>query len=97
MWSKPGGLDLRSPRDRADLIREIRAQRPQLVVAGPVYKLGRRHDGESYEDAAEGLQGVLDELRTRFGFAVILEHHAPKPQGGKRDLLPWISALARLA
>jgi hypothetical protein len=89
VWSRPGGLDLRTPRDRGDLVREIRDQRPQLVVAGPVYKLGRRHEGESYEDAAEGMLAVLDDLRTRFDFALVLEHHAPKPLAGKRDMLPF--------
>ncbi|HLW45143.1 MAG TPA: AAA family ATPase [Acidimicrobiales bacterium] len=89
VWSRPGGLDLRNPRDRGDPVRELRAARPRLVVAGPVYKLGRRHERESYEDAAEGVLAVLDDLRTRFGFALVLEHHAPKSQGGYRDLVPF--------
>jgi len=89
VWSRPGGIDVRVARDRADLVRELRHQRPQLVVAGPVYKLGTWHDGESYEDAAEGILAVLDDLRTRFKFALLLEHHAPKPQQGKRELLPF--------
>lgn len=89
IWSRPGGLDLRDPRNRADFVREIRAQAPQLVVAGPVYKLGRRQRGESYEDAAEGLQQVLDDLRTRFHFAVVLEAHAPKGEGGAREMSPF--------
>ena len=70
-------------------MRELRAQEPQLVVAGPVYKLGRRRQGESYEDAAEGVQQVLDDLRTRFGFALVLEHHAPKGEHGSRELAPF--------
>jgi replicative DNA helicase len=90
LWSCPGGLDLRAPHDRAALVRELRAQRPQLVCAGPLYKLGRRQVGESYEDAAEGLQQVFDELRTRFGFALLLEHHAPKgAQGSVREMAPF--------
>ena len=36
IWSRPGGLDIREHRDRAELLREIRAQQPQLVVAGPL-------------------------------------------------------------
>jgi replicative DNA helicase len=89
VWSRPGGLDLRTPHDRAALVRELRVQRPQLVCAGPLYKLGRRQVGESYEDAAEGLQHVFDDLRTRFGFALLLEHHAPKAQGGVREMAPF--------
>jgi replicative DNA helicase len=89
IWSRPGGLDLREPKDRAELVRELRAQAPQLVVAGPVYKLGRRRPGEAYEEAAEGVQQVLDDLRTRFGFALVLEHHAPKGDGGSREMSPF--------
>jgi replicative DNA helicase len=89
IWSRPGGLDLRDARHRADFVREIRAQAPQLVVAGPVYKLGRRRQGESYEDAAEGVQQVLDDLRMRFHFALVLEHHAPKGEGGSREMAPF--------
>ncbi len=89
VWSRPGGLDLRDPRDRADFVREVRHQQPRLVVAGPVYKLGRRRERESYEDAADGVLQVLDDARTRFGFALVLEHHAPKSQGGQRELAPF--------
>ncbi len=89
VWSRPGGLDLREPADRAAFVRELRAQCPALVVAGPIYKLGRRRPSESYEDAAEGLLAVLDDLRTRFGFALVLEHHAPKAQGGRREMAPF--------
>lgn len=89
IWSRPGGLDLRSPGDRAALMRELRSHQPQLVCAGPVYKLGLRRPNESYEEAAEGVQRVLDELRTRFGFALVLEHHAAKGYQGSREMAPF--------
>lgn len=89
IWSRPGGVDLRNPKDRAALVREVRRQKPQLVCAGPVYKLGQRHANESYEDAAEGVQRVLDDLRTRFGFALVLEHHAAKGYQGSREMAPF--------
>lgn len=90
VWSRPGGLNIRDPRDRAEFVRELRNARPQLVVAGPVYKLvGSRAKGESYEDAAEHVLRIFDDLRVRFGFALILEHHAPKSQGGSRPLDPF--------
>lgn len=90
VWSRPGGLDLREPGDRADLVRELRAARPDLVVAGPVYKLGGRRAGESYETAAEGTLAVLDDLRTRFSFSLLLEHHSAKAQGSSaRPLAPF--------
>lgn len=90
VWSRPGGIDLRNPKVRGAFVRELRHQRPELVVAGPLYKLGRRQDRESYEDAAEAVQQVFDDLRTRFGFALVLEHHAAKGEpGGQRNLAPF--------
>ena len=90
VWCRPGGLDLRNPRVRGAFVRELRHQRPQLVCAGPLYKLGRRRDHESYEDAAEAVQQVFDDLRTRFGFGFVLEHHAPKGEAGaRRDMAPF--------
>ena len=89
VWRRPGGLDLRDPADRAAFVRELRAHAPALVCAGPLYKLGRRQSGESYEEHAEALLGVLDDLRTRFGFALVLEHHAPKQLGKRRDMTPF--------
>lgn len=89
IWSRPGGLDLRSPTGRGALVRELRAHRPELVVMGPVYKLGHRKTGEGYEEAAEAIQEVLDDLRTRFGFALVLEHHAPKGDSHGRAMAPF--------
>jgi hypothetical protein len=39
------------------------------------------------------MQEILDDLRTRYGFALVIEHHAPKAQGGARDLAPFGSSL----
>jgi replicative DNA helicase len=89
VWSQPGGLDLRDPHDRAALVRELRAQKPQLVVMGPIYKLARAEKGEKYEDIADAVLAVLDKLRTRFGFALVLEGHAPKGQGRRREMSPF--------
>ncbi len=89
IWCRPGGIDLRDPRHHGELVRELRVQRPQLVVAGPVYKLGRRRQGESYEDAAEGVQQVLGRYTPAFGFALVLEHHAPKGEVGSREMSPF--------
>jgi replicative DNA helicase len=89
VWSRPGGLNLREPRIRGEFIRELRTAQPRLVVAGPVYKLAGREKGESYEEAAEAVLAILDDLRTRFRFALLLEHHAPKQQNGFRDLNPF--------
>lgn len=89
MWRRPGGIDIRRLSDRAELQREIAFHRPQLVCIGPIYKMYQRAGGESYEDSADSAMAVLDDLRTKYGFALLLEHHAAKgKQGEKRDLSP---------
>ena len=45
---RPGGLDLRSRHDRSQVERELVHHRPDLVVAGPAYKLASRRDRESF-------------------------------------------------
>ncbi len=86
-WRKPGGINIRNRRDRSDFQREIAMHQPNLVVMGPAYKLGvTRMGGESWEDAAGEWLAVIDDLRTRYHFAVIIEAHTSKseamdPQG----------------
>src|ERR1019366_243614 len=87
IWRKPGGISIRTRRDRTDLQREIAFHRPDLVIAGPAYKLGAtRQPGESWEEAASGWLQVWDHLRTTYSFALFLEAHTSKgeqmdPQG----------------
>jgi hypothetical protein len=88
-FRRPGGIEIRSLSDKAELHREIAFHRPQLVCIGPIYKMYRRTSGESYEDSADEAMAVLDELRTKYGFALMMEHHAAKGKPGeKRDLSP---------
>jgi hypothetical protein len=88
-WRKPGGIEIRSLSDKAELQREIAFHRPELVCIGPIYKMYRRGSGESYEDSADEAMAVLDQLRTKYGFALVMEHHAAKGKAGeKRDLSP---------
>jgi replicative DNA helicase len=78
IFRSPGGLNIRKRRQRTELQREIALHRPDIVVAGPIYKLNRRESGESYESAAEDFVDILDDLRTKYNFALILEAHPPK-------------------
>jgi hypothetical protein len=94
LFHEPGGMDLRNRADRAKLEVTLAEVRPKLVVVGPLYKAFRRGKGESDEDAAGAVAAVLDDLRTRFGFALLVEHHAPKGSGiAGRDLVPFGSSL----
>lgn len=94
VWHRPGGINLRSRVDRSDLEAVIAKCRPQFVALGPLYKSYTVSARESDEQAAGEVQAVLDDLRTRYGFALLLEHHAPKASSGKpRDILPYGSSL----
>lgn len=89
IWRRPGGIEIRRMADRAELQREIAAHRPELVCIGPIYKMYRRNANESYEDSADEAMAVLDDLRTKYEFALVMEHHAAKgKQGERRDLTP---------
>ncbi len=89
IWRKPGGIDIRRLSDRAELQREIAAHQPDLVCIGPVYKMYRRKGNESYEDSADDAMAVLDDLRVKYKFALLLEHHAAKGKPGeKREMAP---------
>ena len=88
-WRKPGGIEIRRASDRAELQREIAFHRPDLVCIGPIYKMYRRGANESYEDSADEAMAILDELRTKYEFALLMEHHAAKGKSGeKRELSP---------
>lgn len=93
VWHRPGGVDLRKRTDRSQLEEVLRRHRPDLVALGPLYKAFRRKGGETDEQAAAEMQEILDDLRTRYSFALVIEHHAPKAQGGVRDLSPFGSSL----
>ena len=89
IWHKPAGIDIRNRQDRAAMIREIADHRPELVCIGPVYKLARTQRGENWEDSALSMLAILDEMRTKYGFALVLEAHSAKAGNGQtRDLHP---------
>lgn len=88
---KPGGIDVSKRIDAAWLAAQLTAVQPDLVVAGPLYKMFRADD--KWEQGAHAVTTVLDDLRTRLGFALVLETHAPQQFGGQRHLRPIGSSL----
>lgn len=93
LWRRPGGIDLRGRKDQAALASVIEACDPDLVAIGPIYK-AYRPGRDSDEVAAGQVMAVLDDLRTRHDFALLMEHHAPKASGlSARDLVPYGSSL----
>lgn len=93
LWHRPGGINLRNRRDRMELEAVIAKSRPDLVCLGPLYKCYNVSANESDEQAAKEVMQCFDDLRTRYNFALLLEHHAPKGSGKTRDLLPYGSSL----
>lgn len=96
-WHCEDGLDLRSRTHRLAAEAAIRDFHPDVVLAGPLYKLFRRGHAEDMEQATIEFCQVMDDLRVRFDFALFLEHHAPKGEGGsRREMSPFgSSALLR--
>lgn len=93
LWRRPDGINLRARADRASLEKVIAECRPDLVCLGPLYKAYRTNARESDEQSSSEVQTVLDDLRTRYGFALLMEHHAPKANGiNGRDLVPYGSS-----
>jgi len=94
LWHKPSGIDIRSRADRGHLEAVIAHCRPQLVCLGPLYKAYSVSAKESDEQAAGEVMRILDSLRTRYQFGLMMEHHAPKAHGGStRAMMPYGSSL----
>lgn len=93
IWHRPGGIDLRTRSGAAEFDAVCNRVRPRLVCLGPLYKAYRADSGKREHDVASEVAAVLDDLRTRHGFGLVLEAHAPLKQGGVRDLRPFGSLL----
>ncbi|HEY7821643.1 MAG TPA: AAA family ATPase [Acidimicrobiia bacterium] len=85
-------LDLTDRNDERWLESHIDANRPDLLLIGPLYKL---HDGDPNEEKpAKHVSGVIDRLRTSYGFAVLMEAHTPHAaQGNTRPKRPYGASL----
>lgn len=71
------GIDVLSPVGQSKLHGALAWFKPDVLAIGPIYKIANRGDGD-HESHARALQALLDRLRRRFGFALLLEHHVPK-------------------
>ena len=91
------GFNLRERVIRAEFEAAIQACRPQLVIMGPLYKMGVKRSQGKNEDL-EGIAGdwtdLMDDLRIRYGFALMIEHHMPKTErGAMLQMEPFGSSL----
>jgi replicative DNA helicase len=59
-----------------------------------MYQLSQRERGERDDDYANEMIHLLNDLRVRFGFALVLEDHAPLgPAGEPRKMRPFGSSI----
>lgn len=88
---KPGGIDVTKRADARWLSVQLAHTKPDLVVLGPLYKLYSTDD--NWEKGARTVTLLLDDLRARMNFGLIMETHAPQAMGGTRHLRPVGSSL----
>lgn len=93
LYHRPEGINLRARRDRSELEAVVASVRPDLVCLGPIYKSYDVSASESDEIAAKEVMRVFDDLRTRYRFGLLLEHHAPKGVGKARVQTPYGTSL----
>lgn len=80
---KGGFLNLAEPGDVARLESLIRKREPELLIIGPVYRLFKANWAD-LENSTVTFLLLLDQLRARFGFSLILHDHLPKGDGKGR-------------
>ena len=91
--SRPEGVSLTEPRELARIEQNVSLTAPDLVIAGPLYKMSKLNIQE--EQAAQELTMTLDALRVRHQFTLICEAHAGHANdgGGQRRVRPIGSSL----
>lgn len=85
-------IDLTSDEGHAWMIERMHAYKPDLVCAGPLYNLSSR---DLSEHAVVGrMKQVINDARSQYGTAFILEHHAPHrgPGDKERSVRPYGSS-----
>lgn len=90
---RPEGVDLADGREFSRIESAIAATAPDLVLAGPLYRMHKANINE--EQAARELVDALDRLRVKYRFTLICEAHVGhvgETSGGRR-LRPTGSSL----
>lgn len=94
LWHRPSGINIRNRADRITFESVLAHVRPTLVCIGPLYKMYEVGPRDNDEQAAREVMAVLDDLRGRYKFGLLMEHHAPKETAGtKRKMMPYGSSL----
>jgi RecA-family ATPase len=94
--SRADGIDLTTRTDRRWLLERCIANRAELLVIGPLYRMesGVASRGDTGgQDKARQVTAALDDIRMRTGVALLMETHAPHGDGLMRDLRPFGSSV----
>ena len=94
---RPQGINLLNRADRRWLFQCLQANRTELLVIGPLYRLmgGAAAKGDTGgEDQARQVTAALDDMRERLGISLLMETHAPHGSSiTGRDLRPFGSSV----
>lgn len=85
-------IDLASEEGEAWLVERMHAERPELLVMGPIYNLSA--EDVSSHAVVGRIKQVINKARALYGTAVIMEHHAPHkgPMDTVRSVRPYGSS-----
>ena len=94
LYTKPDGINLLTEPNQTLIEQIVQQTRPDLIVAGPLYKMYIDPGGRTSESVTTEIAMWLDHLRTTYNCALWLEHHAPlgSSQGG-REMRPFGSSV----
>lgn len=94
--ARPEGIDLTKRHDRRWLIDRCHANRTDLLIIGPAYRMsaGVSERGDiGGEDQARTVTRALDEIRNECDVTLVMETHAPHGGNYGRDLRPFGSSV----
>lgn len=84
IWSRPQGINLSESDDVALFDEVLRRTKPELVTFGSLTNSAPRRG--DWDQLASLIRDVLNRMRTKYQFALWLEHHMPKAgEGGRRE------------
>jgi hypothetical protein len=81
------GIDLTQRHDSRWLLERVAANRPDVLLIGPIYRMSSADPTD--EPSARAVIRILDMIRTKYGVTLIIEAHAGHGSGmGPRELRP---------
>lgn len=89
LYLEPGGICLPDGKTMFNLAERIGRVEPDLIIAGPIYKMLTGVSSEKMLAAHSRVASFFDRMRQRHGCAIWLEAHAPfAGSNGNREMRP---------